>query len=51
MSSEEKDLRVQVGSRLAMSQQCAPVAKKVKGILGYVKKRVISRLRVVILPL
>ena len=51
MSSEEKDLRVLVGNRLAMSQQCAPVAKKVKGILGYVKKRVISKSREVILSL
>ena len=37
--------------RLAMSQQCALVAKKVNGILGYIKKSVASWSIKVILPL
>ena len=48
-SSTEKDL----GVRLAMSQQCALVAKKTNSILGCIKKCVASssRLREVILPI
>jgi len=51
MSSAEKDLRVLVDYRFAMSQQRALVAKKTNGILGCVKKRVVSRSREVFLLL
>jgi len=50
-SSAEKDLSVLAESRLAMSQQCALVAKKASGILGYFERSVVSRVREVILPL
>ena len=49
-SSAEKDLGILVGNRLAVSQQYALVAKKDSGILGCIKKSVLSRLREVILP-
>jgi len=50
-SSVERDLGVLVDDRLTMSQQCALAAKEANGILGCVKKSVISRLREVLLPL
>jgi len=50
-SSVEKNLGGLAGNRLAMSQQCTFVAQKANGILGCIKKNVVSRLRKVILPL
>jgi len=43
--------RVLVDNTLAMSQQCALVAKKVNGILGFIKKNMASRSREAILSL
>ena len=44
-SSVERDLGVLVDDRITMSQQCALVAKKANGILGFSKKSVASRTR------
>ena len=49
-SLAERDLRVLVDTKLNMSQQCALAAKKANGILGYIRQRIASRLREVILP-
>lgn len=37
-----------VDARLAMSEQCAPAAKKVNGVLGFITRGVASRWREVI---
>ncbi|CAM4719459.1 unnamed protein product [Caretta caretta] len=49
-SSAEKDVGITVDKKLAVSQQCALVAKKANGILGCISRSMASRWRDVIIP-
>jgi len=50
-SEGERDLGVLVDSEMTTSQHCALVAKKADGILGCIRRGVVSRSREVLLPL
>ncbi|KAJ7419594.1 hypothetical protein WISP_52980 [Willisornis vidua] len=50
-SSAEKDLEVLVDNKLSMSQQCVPVDKKAKVILGFMEKSIAIRSTEIILTL
>jgi len=50
-SSVERDLGVLMNDKLTMTQLCALAAKKVRGILGCLKRSVASKSREVLLPL
>ncbi|KAJ7408555.1 hypothetical protein WISP_119398 [Willisornis vidua] len=49
-SSVEKDLEVLMDNKLSMIQQCALVVKDANGILGCIRKSIVSRTKKVILP-
>lgn len=46
----KRDVVVLVDSGMTMRQHCAVVAKKSSGILGCIRRAVVSRLRDVLLP-
>ena len=46
----ERDLGVLVDSRMTTSQHCALVARKANGILGCIRRSVVSRFGEVLLP-
>lgn len=50
-SFSERDLRVLVGDKLTMNQQCATVTKMAGSLLGCIRKTVSSRSKEVIFPL